>query len=248
MSRCPTRTGFTLLELMIVLLVIGGAMALTWPNLRKSLERNELNEAARTVRELLEEVRYQAMVSGQIGIVRLEEGLGELRFGSLAQWSNDSHFRGQLSGAATSPFASTSEADESNLGRRGQQLGLPKSLQLPEPVVVGWLDWGADPDRNSRPISNDPQIQTNSRRSGNLNLEEAEGNSGRAESIPFDQQSAEVAESSNFQDLSDRKVWWLIFLSDGSGQDVTIRLVDTGIEEGLSLLYRSGMGTVEVRR
>lgn len=247
MSRCPTRAGFTLLELMIVLLVIGGAMALTWPNLRKSFERNELNEATRTVRELLEEVRYQAMVSGQIGIVRLEEGLGELRFGSLAQWSNDSHFQEQLSGAATSPFVSTTEADESNLGR-GQQLGLPKSLQLPEPVVVGWLDWEADPERNSRPISNGPQVRSNSRPSGNSNLEEAEGNSGLAESIPFDQQSAEVAEGSNFQDLSDRKVWWLIFLSDGSGQDVTIRLVDTGIEEGLSLLYRSGMGTVEVRR
>jgi len=37
-------------------------------------------------------------------------------------------------------------------------------------------------------------------------------------------------------------------LADGSGQDVTIRLVDTDLEEGLSLLYRSGMGTVEVQR
>ncbi|HAC92140.1 MAG TPA: hypothetical protein DCF63_16165, partial [Planctomycetaceae bacterium] len=86
MSRKPTRSALTLLELMIVLLVIGGMLALTWPNLRKSLERNELGEAARTVRELLEEVRYQAIVGGQIGIVRLEQATPELRYGSLTQW------------------------------------------------------------------------------------------------------------------------------------------------------------------
>jgi|LakMenE01Jun11ns_1017448.scaffolds.fasta_scaffold9952148_3 prepilin-type N-terminal cleavage/methylation domain-containing protein len=247
MSRKSTRSGLTLLELMIVLLVIGGMLALTWPNLRKSLERNELNEAARTVRELLEEVRYQAMVGGQIGIVRLEQGIPELRFGSLAQWSSDPQFQEQLTGTASSPPTSVTVTGDANRSL-SQQTALPKSLRLPEPVVFSRLDWGADPARDSRPASFGSRNRSDSRQSDDSNSNAVRHNSDATDPIPMDAQSAEVTDGSDFQNLSERKVWWLVFLADGSGQDVTIRLVDTDLEEGLSLLYRSGMGTVEVQR
>ncbi len=247
MSRKPTRSALTLLELMIVLLVIGGMLALTWPNLRKSLERNELGEAARTVRELLEEVRYQAIVGGQIGIVRLEQATPELRYGSLTQWSTDPQFQEQLTGTASSTPTSMTVTGDANLSL-SQQTGLPKALRLPEPVVFSRLDWGADPDPDSRPGKFGSPIRSNSRQSDNSNSNAVSNNSEATEPNPIDSQSAEVTDGSDFQYLSERKVWWLVFLADGTGQDVTIRLVDTDLEDGLSLLYRSGMGTVELQR
>ncbi|MEZ6076030.1 MAG: hypothetical protein R3C56_10270 [Pirellulaceae bacterium] len=46
----PKSRAFTLLELVIVLLLMVGVLAVVWPNLQRPLQRTSLDEAAQMVR------------------------------------------------------------------------------------------------------------------------------------------------------------------------------------------------------
>ena len=75
--------GFSLLEMLIVLAMMAGMMAMVWPNLQRPLQRAALNDAVSTLRSVLDEARYQAMARGEIWLVRLEVGSQELAVGDF---------------------------------------------------------------------------------------------------------------------------------------------------------------------
>ena len=77
------REGFSLLELMLVLVVMIGVMALVWPAVARSVASSEIRDAARQLRERLVEARREAMDSGQPVLVRVSPGG---RFVKSAAW------------------------------------------------------------------------------------------------------------------------------------------------------------------
>ncbi|MCA9104760.1 MAG: prepilin-type N-terminal cleavage/methylation domain-containing protein [Planctomycetales bacterium] len=74
------RRAFTLLELLLVLAIIVGVMAIAWPALSRSLSGTDLRQAGQTVRETLGDARRLAMETGEPVLVRVEPDGHTLRY------------------------------------------------------------------------------------------------------------------------------------------------------------------------
>jgi prepilin-type N-terminal cleavage/methylation domain-containing protein len=81
--RKAVSRGFTLIELIIVLVIMVGALAIAWPNLQKPLGRVKLDEASQTLREAIDESRHQAIRQNQSILIRLRKGATEVQSGSI---------------------------------------------------------------------------------------------------------------------------------------------------------------------
>lgn len=57
--------GFSLLELMIVMIILVSVLALSWPNLTKKLRSSEEKMLEHQVLESIEKAKYQALSSGK---------------------------------------------------------------------------------------------------------------------------------------------------------------------------------------
>ncbi len=68
--------GFTLLEMIIVLVILVTLIAVVWPNLRRPLGRGLLREAGQQVARHIAEARLLAIESGQTLALRFEPGGG----------------------------------------------------------------------------------------------------------------------------------------------------------------------------
>lgn len=115
--------GFSLLEMLIVLAMMAGMMAMVWPNLQRPLQRAALNDAVSTLRSVLDEARYQAMTRGEIWLVRLEVGSQELAVGDFGCYL-------QL-------------AEQNSTGDRQ-----PTVFPLPDTVYIADVIWSSDPTAN----------------------------------------------------------------------------------------------------
>ncbi len=73
-SRGPGTSGFTLLELIIVLVIVVTLLAVAWPNLRRPLGRGLLREAGQQLARDLAQARLLAIESGQTLALRFEPG------------------------------------------------------------------------------------------------------------------------------------------------------------------------------
>lgn len=74
--RKPRRSGYTLLELMLVLAVLTVIVAMAWPSLSKPLHRSAVEQAAGQLVKDLGQARLAAIESGQIIRFRYEPGGG----------------------------------------------------------------------------------------------------------------------------------------------------------------------------
>ena len=106
--------GFSLLELMIVLVVMVGLLAIAWPNMQRTLRRTTLNEAAQVLREAIDDGRYEAITTGKPIFVQMQQGNHEVRTGSFAN------------------FANAEDAET------------PRAWRLPESIVITEVNWTSD--------------------------------------------------------------------------------------------------------
>ena len=86
MSMCRRRRGFTLLELMIVLLILVAVMSVAWPRITRQLALVGPREAAVQLKGDLESAREQAVVSGEPWALRIERGKRNYEIGPVAEF------------------------------------------------------------------------------------------------------------------------------------------------------------------
>jgi len=68
------RRGFTLVEMLVVLAILGLLMGLSWPSVHRLLNRSRVKEAAKQVRTELGEARLHAIESGTPQVFRFQPG------------------------------------------------------------------------------------------------------------------------------------------------------------------------------
>ncbi len=93
--RRAHRSGYTLLELMLVLAVLTVIVSLTWPSLRKPLHRSAVQEAASQLVKDLGQARLAAIESGQSIRFRYEPGGGRYLLDSASGGDNDEESAGE---------------------------------------------------------------------------------------------------------------------------------------------------------
>ncbi|MFW6170898.1 MAG: prepilin-type N-terminal cleavage/methylation domain-containing protein [Planctomycetota bacterium] len=81
--------GFTLLELLIVLVLLAFMVAITWPLLRKPLQRSLTQQAARQLRKDLAQARLNAIESGRTMAIQYELDGGSYRIAPADTLSGD---------------------------------------------------------------------------------------------------------------------------------------------------------------
>ena len=106
--------GFSLLELMIVLVVMVGLLAIAWPNMQRTLRRTTLNEAAQVLHEAIDDGRYEAITTGKPIFVQMQQGNHEVRTGSFAKFAN------------------------------AEDVETPRTWRLPESIVITEVNWTSD--------------------------------------------------------------------------------------------------------
>lgn len=70
------RKGFTLLELLVVLAILGLLIGMSWPSVHRLMSRSRVKEAAKQVRTELGEARLKAIESGTPQVFRFQPGTG----------------------------------------------------------------------------------------------------------------------------------------------------------------------------
>jgi type II secretory pathway pseudopilin PulG len=139
--RLPkSRYGISLLELMIVLVIMTGALAIAWPNLRKPLQRSALHEAAQTVRVALDDARFQAIATGHFWFVRLEQSSDRIEYGRFMDFASNQtdHVFGGLSDSPTS----RSGIPDQNLPTLNESSQSPRDYKLPAQITVAEVVMG----------------------------------------------------------------------------------------------------------
>lgn len=75
------RSGFSLLELMIVLTMMAAIGAVAWPSLRRPMADSSVQQAANQLRVQIADCRQSAAIEGQARLMRFEAGLTSVRRG-----------------------------------------------------------------------------------------------------------------------------------------------------------------------
>ncbi len=124
-ARTSSRVAFVLLELLIVLAVLAGVAAISWPTVTGLLAKSEIQSAAKQVRAALARARLDAMESENVRQFRYQPGTGRFEITGLA-----------------SPDAADREDDPSVAGHRAA--GGPVEGDLPSGVRFDASDRDAD--------------------------------------------------------------------------------------------------------
>lgn len=225
--------GFTLLELVIVLAVMVGMLAVVWPNLQRPLQRTSLDEAAQMVRDAVDESRYQSALRGEPYFVRLQQGSGQLLSGSFNSFLNsDSQSANLLPSSASS---SGGLAGSSTVGDRSPAVRI---WELPASVVISQVDWTLDAPDSAGQAGGDEEADVAADE-----LEQSSPSAGSASTS-----SVEAAASGSPSGTAGGRQWWLPLTAVGRGRDATIELYDASINQRLRVTYSSATGALEITR
>ena len=232
--------GFSLLELVIVLVVMIGLMALAWPNLQRPLSRTSLDEAAQTVRSAIDESRYQATLGGTPWFVRLEIGSSIVAAGSLAGWlAAEPGLGDDLAGIASDPRASFPDASSNLNSTEPSSPAAKRSWRLPEQVRIAAVHWSLP---SITPAGSATQTAQATDMDGTLAPE-----SEASTAFPTATAVADNADAASFAD-GQAQIYWLPLLASGRGRDATILLHDQLTQQSIQVIFISSTGAIEVSR
>lgn len=222
--------GFTLLELVIVLVVMVGILAVVWPNLQRPLQRTSLDEAAQMVRDAIDESRYQSALRGAPYFVRLQEGSSQLFSGSFESFLNANSDTASLlssaAGTGSGLSVGSSGVDSTAAGR----IPAVRTWELPASVVISRVDWTLEALYSS---SEEEAVEVDD---ANLALEPASAG------------TLEATDSGSLSGSVTGRQWWLPLTAVGRGRDATIELFDSSINQRLRVTYSSATGALEITR
>lgn len=84
-ERRTQRAAFSLLELLIVLVVMVGLLAVAWPSLRRPLADSVLQQAGHEIRRAFEDARQAALATGRPVLLRLHAESGTLELQTMEE-------------------------------------------------------------------------------------------------------------------------------------------------------------------
>jgi prepilin-type N-terminal cleavage/methylation domain-containing protein len=217
-NRAPQR-GFSLLELIIVLMVMISLLAIAWPNLQRPLRRTSLSEAAQTLRSAIDDSRYLAITTGKPVFVQLRQGADVLQAGTFDDFMSAG---GDIAGTATT---SLQTATINRAPAVSVQAGFQSAMQtwtLPESVVISDVRW---------------TLEAPAEELGEVLTEESTVVAEVQSDAIFDRDGGAA-----------RQTWWLPLVATGQGRDAAIVLLDTSINEETTVTFASATGALEIVR
>jgi len=244
------RKGFSLLEMMIVVVLLAGILAIAWPSIARPMRKAELSQATQKLREAIEDGRYQAMMTGAPVFLHIQQGENELRSGGI-----DSLIAGELAPSrGEDPSASIPQATTniSPLKRSPMESSLngeennavsgvtPRTWKLPSNIVVfsvAWLDelagGSSDDSLSASTDEDDERIASPFPGSTETSLT---GRDALASSGDGDDQS-----------ISGHS-WYLPMSAEGRGRDAEITLFDTKARHTITVSFSAETVELEVIR
>lgn len=230
-SPCvPVRGGYSLLELLIVLTVLVGLLAIAWPSLSKPLANSDLLEAGNQLRTQLSEARLLAIQSGEPVIVRIECNSGMITF---ANWHQA---MGPLTLSDTDPLDESGEAmvlEEVDTPEIESASGAANVWAIPEGIVV---------DRVIRQESTSNQDALRGTLGLGDPLDRENGTELETDLLP-------ETDGTGFEEsIADPRISWVWFLPQGQACEATLYLVDQDARRELKVQIHAWSGGVELGR
>ena len=251
LRACRSNRGFSLLELMIVLVLMVGLLAIAWPNMQRSLRRTTLNEAAQTLREAIDEGRHEAIVTGRPVFVQMQQGNHEVRTGSFANFANDEDTLETFGNELATDFASSRPAPSSPLSQQ-QESHLdsksPRKWRLPESVVIAEVNWTDDSQAETDVDSGmgaSTETTANNHSSNHHSSSHLESGSHSQSDASLSGTATGTDEMLSSLDGS-HSDWWLPISATGQSRSASIVLYDKSIHEKMTITYASDTGALEI--
>jgi prepilin-type N-terminal cleavage/methylation domain-containing protein len=234
--RKAVSRGFTLIELIIVLVIMVGALAIAWPNLQKPLGRVKLDEASQTLREAIDDSRHQAIRQNKSILIRLRKGATEVQSGSIDSFAE------QIGNEAGSPLDAAGVSPSNSAPGKTSNRAEPQVWKLPDNVVVVNVE-----RTDEQPSSDKMTYQSSVSRGTAMSTEEISkfAMPRRENSEPYFAPEDLSLES----DLDDsEKEWWVPLNAMGVGSDAKITLLDKSTKKTIYVSYSSTTGGLEISR
>lgn len=252
--RSMKSKGFSLLELMIVVVLIAGITAIAWPSIARPMRKAELSEATQKLREAIEDGRYQAMMSGEPVFLQITEGNSQLRSGGidalingqLDESSEGLGSQGNESRPSSSGFTKETSTARLNSGSTGLQSEAshathavtPKVWKLPENIIVSSVQWM---DEDSGEQGQDPYGAESAFADASSNKE----NHGSSASGDM---GAEVSLDGSDPVVGSHEKWCLPMTAQGRGRDAEITLLDKKARQTVTVSFTAATGELEIVR
>lgn len=229
-SLAAPSQGYSLLELMIVLVVLVGLLALAWPSLSRPLANSDLQQAATQLRTHLAAARLSAMQSGEPVLVRIEHGAGILTYASWHQ----TMMPVSVSDLETEfEAADPEDVDRSDDVEASSESKVGDSWELPDGIVV---------DDVSHVDAQASQSESSTLLDGELEF------SSPADVLSESNASVELGSLDEDPMSADLRTSWVWFLPQGQASGATIRLIDTHAQRELTLKIQSWNGAITIEK
>ena len=240
-SPCvPVRGGYSLLELLIVLTVLVGLLAIAWPSLSKPLANSDLLEAGNQLRTQLSEARLLAIQSGEPVIVRIECNSGMITF---ANWHQAMR---PLTLSDADPLDESGEAmvlEEVDTPEIELTSGAANVWAIPEGIVVDRVirqEATSNQDALNRDASNQDALR------GTLGLGDP---LDRENGTELETDLLPETDGTGFEEsIADPRISWVWFLPQGQACEATLYLVDQDARRELKVQIHAWSGGVELGR
>ena len=232
-SNRARESGFSLLELIIVLMVMISLLAIVWPNLQRPLRLNSLSEAAQTLRTAIDDSRYQAITTGKPVFVQLRQGNDLVRAGAFDSFASA---EGEFAGMGTSSLQPATLARSVGGVTPSAVQSTLRSWKLPATIVISEVRWtlAAPAEEFGDEFTESPADSLSPM---------AEVQSDAMFATGFGQ-----TQDANRDGGGSRHTWWLPLVATGQGRDAAIVLLDTSINEEVTVTFASATGALEIVR